>query len=90
MTSSEIDELIAKRDRIAIRYSYRVNQLDQIDRKLSQVPAGVDNRVDQALGRACAVLPKRPDYGISVTQADTISMIEMTRAIFEQAEPIEY
>lgn len=61
MTTDEINDLLAKRDRIAVRYAYRTHQLDQIDRKLRAVPAGHDNRVDLALGRMCAQLPPRTD-----------------------------
>lgn len=87
MTTQEIDALIAKRDRIAVRYAYRTHQLDQIDRKLRRVPPGQDNRVDLALGRAEAVLTQRAEYTM---RADTVALAEMTRIIFEQAEPIEY
>lgn len=72
MTESDITALLASRDRIAVRFSYRTHQLDNIDRKLSQVPPGQDNRVDLALGRQGATLPQRPDYGITVAQAEQV------------------
>lgn len=65
MTPDQISALLAKRDKIAVRYAYRTNQLDQIDRKLRKIPAGTDNRVDLALGRPRAVLPQRVDYGLT-------------------------
>lgn len=70
MTTDEINDLIAKRDRIAVRYAYRTHQLDQIDRKLRAVPPGQDNRVDLALGRPEAQLPPRTDYGMSECAAE--------------------
>lgn len=65
MTTDEINYWLAKRDRIAVRYAYRTNELDRIDRKLRAVPAGQDNRVDLALGRPGAQLPPRVDYGLT-------------------------
>lgn len=73
LTPQDIDELLANRDLITVRYSYRTHQLDQIDRKLSRVEPGTDNRVDLALGRQCAELPARPDYNISAAQAEQVS-----------------
>lgn len=70
MTTDEINDLLTKRDKIAVRYAYRTNQLDRIDRKLSKVPAGQCNAVDLALGRPGAKLPTRPDYGLTAAQAE--------------------
>lgn len=70
MTTDEINDLLTKRDKIAVRYAYRTNQLDRIDRKLRAVPPGVDNRIDLALGRPGAQLPERADYGLSECAAE--------------------
>lgn len=70
MTPKQIDTLISRRNRITSRYGYRRNELNRIDRQLAQVPAGQDNRVDQALGRPSAQLTPRADYGVSVAQAE--------------------
>lgn len=70
MTPDQISALLTKRDKIAVRYAYRTNQLDRIDRKLRAVPPGVDNRIDLALGRPGAQLPERADYGLSECAAE--------------------
>lgn len=70
MTPDQISALLAKRDKIAVRYSYRLDELDRIDRKLRAVPPGVDNRIDLALGRPGAQLPERADYGLSECAAE--------------------
>lgn len=66
MTDHEITQLLQARDQICITASLLEVNADtrSIDAVLSAVPAGRDNRVDLALGRPCAVLPERADYGL--------------------------
>lgn len=61
-----------------------------IESVLRDVPPGVDNRIDLALGRTCAVLPPRVEYNISREVSEVDRLIETTRKIWRETEAIEY
>lgn len=102
MTDETINALVATRNRLTNRRDEQVDwgAVDLIDAILRDVPPGQRNDVDLLLGRPTAVLPPRAalqaaceENGVTEyrwLRADTVSMIEMTRIIFEAAEPIEY
>jgi NADH:ubiquinone oxidoreductase subunit F (NADH-binding) len=100
MTPEEITQLIAIRNRLTNRRDEMIDfaAVDEIDAVLSTVQPGTRNDIDLLLGRPCAVLPSAAlaaaaaEVGVEYRwmHADTIAMLEMTRIIFEQAEPIPY
>ena len=79
MTDQQIDRLIAARNNITDRIeSDEVDQhTAEIDALLRDVPPGTRNDVDRLLGRTCAVLPKRADYGLETD-------LELTRRIWRE------
>lgn len=76
MTPQEIDTICDARDRLTNRRDEEVDweAVDAFDAALDEgVPPGQNNRVDKYLGRECAVMPKRPDYGLSDAQYRALS-----------------
>lgn len=82
MTDYEITSLLQARDNICIVASLLDIPADtrSIDAVLSTVPAGRDNRVDLALGRPCAKLPEREDYGLHAWTTAEVIADELTSA----------
>ena len=84
MTDQQIDRLIAARNNITDRIEsdeYYQSTAD-IDALLRDVPPGTRNDVDRLLGRTCAVLPARVDYGLSAAEVETD--LELTRRIWRE------
>ena len=82
MTDRQIDLLIRARNNITdrIESDEHDQHTAEIDALLRDVPPGTRNDVDRLLGRTCAVLPKRADYGLSSAE-----LAEMEARCNEQA-----
>jgi hypothetical protein len=65
MNDNTINQLISAREAITNVTADYINDqaVDQIDAVLSEVKPGQRNDVDLLLGRLCAKLPERVDYG---------------------------
>ncbi len=94
MNATKIDRLIAKRDRLLTRRDglYDSEVINRIDAQLAQVEPGVDNRVDLALGRACAVHPAYYTKAapvvvvVSETQANIAALYDAATSAGAEAE----
>lgn len=94
MTPDKIAELLSKRDRLLTRrdglYDHAV--IKRIEAQLGEVEPGVNNQVDLALGRTCAVLEQyaqRPGW----IQSQAVTLEEMKRIsadAMQNEAPIEY
>ena len=85
MTDRQIDLLIRARNSMTDRIEsdeYYQSTAD-IDALLRDVPPGTRNDVDRLLGRTCAVLPQRADYGLETD-------LELTRQIWNETEAEAY
>ena len=82
MTDQQIDRLIAARNNITdrIESDEHDQHTAEIDALLREVAPGTRNDVDRLLGRTCAVLPARVDYGLSAAE-----VAEMDAKSAEQA-----
>lgn len=77
MTDAEIAHLLTTRNKILMRRDGLIDskRIDRIDAKLRTVAPGVNNEVDKALGRLCAVLERfAPRPGWFVNQAVTLEL----------------
>lgn len=92
MTPDQITALLNARDAWLCVRDECVNweAVAAIESVLRDVPPGTDNRVDLALGRTCAVLPPRAQYNISREVSEVNRLIETTRQVWRETEPIEY
>lgn len=83
MTPEQITALLSARDTWLCVCDECVNweAVAAIESVLRDVPPGVDNRVDLALGRTCAVLPPRVQYNIGREVSEVNRLIETTREI---------
>jgi hypothetical protein len=99
MTDQQIDRLIAARNSLTDVCLPEGVYADTaaIDALLSEVAPGMRNDVDRLLGRTCATLTPRVDYGLSAAELavealyiSVDEMLETTRRIWRETEPIEY
>jgi len=75
MTDQQIDRLIAARNSmtdVCLPDGVYADTAD-IDALLRDVQPGQRNDVDRLLGRTCAVLPARVDYGLSAAEVADIA-----------------
>ncbi len=94
MNASKIDLLLARRDKLLTRRDglYKHSVVDRIDSQLRDVPPGQDNRVDLALGRACAVHPAYYTQAapvvvvVSETQANIAALYDAATSAGAEAE----
>lgn len=92
MTPEQITFLLSARDTWLCVRDECVNweAVAEIESVLREVPPGIDNRVDLALGRRCAVLPPRAQYNISREVSKVNQLIDTTRQLWRKTKSIEY
>lgn len=72
LTPDRINQLLTRREKLLTKRDalYDNKRVDRIEAILAQVPAGQNNRIDLALGRPCAQLEPRVDYGVQQAPDD--------------------
>jgi hypothetical protein len=92
MNAEQIDALLKVRSQLlSLRDLEHGVDTSPIDAVLREVPPGENNDVDLALGRTCATLPARTDYGLGNREIGAVqALIDTTRLLWREAEPIEY
>ena len=99
MTDEQIARLIERRDKLTNRRDglTESKRIAAIDRQLARVEPGINNTIDLYLGRPGAVLPDYYTVGraeqeerLNEYRPDTIELIDMTRRIWQETEPIAY
>lgn len=78
MTDERINRLMRRRAKLTNRRDEHINRpaIAEIDAQLATVAPGQRNDVDLALGRPCAQLPPRVDYGLADTYAAIVEVLE--------------